>query len=41
MKSFLRNIYISIVMYTNSLYNLWELVFVFCIGFIIGGYFFY
>ena len=41
LKTFLRNIYISIIMYTNNLYNLWELIFVFCVGVVFGGYLLY
>ena len=41
MKNLLRKLYVSMIMYTNNLYNLWELVFVFCIGIVFGGYLLY
>ena len=34
----LRDIYVKVVMYTNSLYTWWELALVFGIGFAVGVY---
>lgn len=38
---FLRDVYVKMVLYTNSLYTWWELAAVFALGFIIGAYLVY
>ena len=38
---FLRDVYVKMVLYTNSLYTWWELALFFGIGFGIGFYFAY
>jgi len=37
----LRDIYVKMVLYTNSLYTYWELLIAFGIGVVLGGYLLY
>jgi ABC-type nitrate/sulfonate/bicarbonate transport system permease component len=40
-KNVLRDIYVNMVLYTNSLYTYWELLLAFGIGVVLGGYLLY
>jgi hypothetical protein len=41
MRNNLRDIYVKVVLYTNSLYTWWEIIFAFIIGIGLGFYFAY
>jgi ABC-type nitrate/sulfonate/bicarbonate transport system permease component len=40
-KNVLRDIYVNMVLYTNSLYTYWELLIAFGIGVVLGSYLLY
>jgi ABC-type nitrate/sulfonate/bicarbonate transport system permease component len=40
-RNLLRDIYVNMILYTNSLYTYWELLLAFGIGVVLGGYLLY